>query len=273
MVEKNVSEELDDTQGTETEVEVEESDDSKPSEDPTYEVKVGGKVFKVPLSELQSGYQRQNDYTQKTMKLSEERKTWEGKVSQYEQALNAVKDFLSDPKKVAEWLKKQHGYPLGEGAPADVEQLIEAKVKSVTDLTTKQLAQLKAELAQEQSVNSLKSEVDVIVKGQISQFPELSAIKGVERLIREEVAEMEPSDMDEAKLLFAQVTKRRADELRQFITEQRKGEAVKKSQARRGIEPPGGSGVLPEPEEELNLNDPKLRERILAKIIESADEE
>jgi hypothetical protein len=44
------------------------------AEDPLVTVKIDGKEVEIPLSELKNGYQRQADYTRKTMEVSAERK-------------------------------------------------------------------------------------------------------------------------------------------------------------------------------------------------------
>lgn len=50
--------------------------------EPTVTVKIDGKNVEVPLSELKNGYQRQADYTRKTMEVSEQRKAAEAERAQ-----------------------------------------------------------------------------------------------------------------------------------------------------------------------------------------------
>ena len=50
--------------------------------EPTVTVKIDGKDVEVPLSELKNGYQRQADYTRKTMEVSEQRKAAEAAQAQ-----------------------------------------------------------------------------------------------------------------------------------------------------------------------------------------------
>jgi len=73
------------------EVEIEEEE---VEEEPVYRVKVDGEEVEVNLDELQSGYQRQSDYTKKSQALSEQRKQFEteqhaiqAERAQYAQAL------------------------------------------------------------------------------------------------------------------------------------------------------------------------------------------
>ena len=51
-------------------------------QEPIYTVKIDGTEIEVPASELVKGYQRQQDYTQKTMALAEERKALTQEVEQ-----------------------------------------------------------------------------------------------------------------------------------------------------------------------------------------------
>jgi hypothetical protein len=60
----------------EAEAEATESED----EDPTVTIKVDGKDVEVKLSELKNGYQRQADYTKKTMEVAEQRKAAEAEL-------------------------------------------------------------------------------------------------------------------------------------------------------------------------------------------------
>jgi hypothetical protein len=49
-------------------------DEAPPADDPIYKVKVNGEEIEVPLSELQKGYSRTEDYKAKTMALADERR-------------------------------------------------------------------------------------------------------------------------------------------------------------------------------------------------------
>jgi hypothetical protein len=73
----------------EEETETEDVDDSDSEEEPQEEtfftVKVDGEELEVNLEELQSGYQRQKDYTKKTQTLAEERKSLEASKAQSEE--------------------------------------------------------------------------------------------------------------------------------------------------------------------------------------------
>lgn len=60
-----------------------------PEAEPTVTVKIDGKDVELPLSELKNGYQRQADYTRKTMEAAEQRKAAEAERSQAHQERQA----------------------------------------------------------------------------------------------------------------------------------------------------------------------------------------
>lgn len=66
-----------------------EAEAQAPDAEPTVTVKIDGKDVEVPLSELKNGYQRQADYTRKTMEVSEQRKAAEAEKAQAHQERQA----------------------------------------------------------------------------------------------------------------------------------------------------------------------------------------
>lgn len=54
-------------------------------EEPMITVKIDGKDVEIPLSELKNGYQRQADYTRKTMETAEQRKAADAELSRAQQ--------------------------------------------------------------------------------------------------------------------------------------------------------------------------------------------
>lgn len=63
-------------------------------DDPLVTVKIDGKEVEVPLSELKNGYQRQADYTRKTMEVSAERKAAEAEAGKARQEREAYAQNL-----------------------------------------------------------------------------------------------------------------------------------------------------------------------------------
>ena len=65
----------------ETEAEAQDAPEATTEDDPTVTVKIDGKDVEVKLSELKNGYQRQADYTRKTMETAEQRKAAEAQIA------------------------------------------------------------------------------------------------------------------------------------------------------------------------------------------------
>lgn len=73
----------------------ESADDSEEADDPVVTVKIDGKDVEVKLSELKNGYQRQADYTRKTMEVSEQRKAAEAEATKARQERDAYAQNLN----------------------------------------------------------------------------------------------------------------------------------------------------------------------------------
>lgn len=78
---KILSEPEQEEQPAEQEEPAQEAEESA-GDDPLVTIKVDGKEIQVPLSEVKAGYQRQADYTRKTMEVSEQRKAAEAEIAQ-----------------------------------------------------------------------------------------------------------------------------------------------------------------------------------------------
>jgi hypothetical protein len=75
--------------------------ETRPEQPQMFTVKIDGKDVEVPLDELRNGYQRQQDYTRKTMEAAEQRKAAEAEATaarqerqQYAQNLQALSQQL-----------------------------------------------------------------------------------------------------------------------------------------------------------------------------------
>jgi len=69
----------------EVEAELDEEPGEQEEEPQTFTVKIDGKEVQVPLSELLNGYQRQSDYTKKTMEAAEQRKAADAETQKAQQ--------------------------------------------------------------------------------------------------------------------------------------------------------------------------------------------
>lgn len=222
--------------------------------DPLYEVKVGGKTFKVPLSELTSGYQRQSDYSRKTMALAERQREIERIQQEHQQFVSEreqLRQFLSDPLALNEYLKQLNGAPQGADQPvtaAQLQQFYARQAAMQQHAMEQRMAAMTNELEIRQTAAQYNQEINTTIAGALQQFPQLKSVRRIEKILRDEVAEREPSTLEEAKQLFLQVAKEQADTLRSFAEDEKKRAATSKERLNAGIEPPGGRGMQPVPE-------------------------
>lgn len=77
--------------------------DSDPDAEPqTFTVKIDGKEVEVSLDELKNGYQRQSDYTKKTMEAADQRKTADAAI---QQATQERQQYASELQRMAHQLE------------------------------------------------------------------------------------------------------------------------------------------------------------------------
>jgi len=94
--------ETDATQATESEpIETEDTElaapseeDEQPDEQPRFTVKLAGKEIEVTLDELRNGYQRQQDYTAKTMAIAEREKELAARTQKYDGYLSQSETLI-----------------------------------------------------------------------------------------------------------------------------------------------------------------------------------
>jgi len=94
------------------------SEDEQVKKPELHTVKVDGKEIQVPLEELVKGYQREADYTRKTMSLAEQRKAAEaefeavrGEREQYRQTLGTLQQQIQQTEPKIDWAKLQEENP------------------------------------------------------------------------------------------------------------------------------------------------------------------
>lgn len=95
--------ELDEGEPEYSDDDTEYDDTGEPEEPSKYRVKVSGEEAEVTLDELQSGYQREQDYRQKTMALAEQRKEVEAKEAAIATKLQELESFIEAQDKAIDW--------------------------------------------------------------------------------------------------------------------------------------------------------------------------
>ncbi len=249
---------------------------TQPADD-LFDVTVQGKTWKVPRSELVSGYQRQRDYTQKTMELANLRKGYDEERQKQEAQISELRTWLQNPQNVYQYYQTLAQQGQGQGQPqagspqtpeqiqqywqsqaAHHEQTIQTRLEAAThELETRQLA------------SQYKTDIDTAIHTLQTTYPELQAydFKDLSGVLRSDVASHAPASLEEAKSLLAQAAQARAERLRTHFQTQQKQAVTQTQKLRRGIEPPGGSVVPPSNQPAFKMGDPRLKEQIIADIM------
>jgi hypothetical protein len=227
------------------------SQPSTPSQvaDSLYEVKVGNRTLRVPLSELTNGYSRHQDYTQKTMALAEERRQIQ---AQMEQERTQLRSFLSDRQNVQQLLDylatQQGNAPTQPGQPTQglTPQQLQAALAAERARSAQDRQSLMEELEMKQTEAGYRRDLDGHIATLLSTHPELKSIRGIDRILKSAAAEQDPATIDDAKALMTQVAAEQVDAIKAHFTEAQKQIAIQKTQlTARGTEPPGGAAPMP----------------------------
>jgi hypothetical protein len=120
------------------------------NDDPDVTVKIDGKDVTVKLSELKNGYQRQADYTRKTMEVAEQRKAAEAEAAKARQERERTAGELQ---KIAHQLEGA----LNEQSKIDWEQLLQTdpvEYLRQQHLAQQRQAQLQQVAAEQQRLNA-----------------------------------------------------------------------------------------------------------------------
>lgn len=238
--------------------------DAAPQAEQEFEVKIDGQVQRVPLSELTRGYSRHADYTRKTTELANKEREWQGKLQQYESAMGEIAGFLDSREQLEAYIQKRFaqqqaaaGVPPQQQQYLTPEQLQKAMAK-MEQQQTERLTALQTEIAVNQMSQQMGQKIDAKLSTLKQQHPNVFFRPGMERLIREEVMQLGPRSIEDALAAFEQVVTGYARDL------------AKTTGAPKvpGIEPPGGTAVLPPGQEEFSdVRDPRLREQVMQDIL------
>ena len=246
-------------------------------DDDLIEVVVDGKPVQMAWKDARGGFMRNADYTRKTQeaaRLRTEAESLQEQVSQAKQTLQQreaqINEVLGNPEKVAAWYqmllanRQQAGQPPAQaqaGAQADLAQLQEQILAQTQERIEKATEELEVRQLAANYVQELSKATDALK----DEYPQLKAVRGIDRILREEVQQMKPSSIQEAKTMLTAAAKAQAEELDSHFTERQKKAAAGKTQAT-GIEPPGGKGVLPAPKKYKGPDDPAFEQDLTQQI-------
>lgn len=272
------------------------TEQAAPSE-PSIEVELpDGRKRVLTAKEVRDGILMQSDYTKKTTEVAEMRKAAEKVFSAYQQLQSeyetyqqereALAEFLQDPDKVTQFVAKKYG---AEGvkallnhlqpqdqqqnqgvSPQQAERLVEQKLRAMQQGFTQSQSELEQNFQKRLEMLEAKREVETysaqiapIIATTLENFPVLKDDPYAETLLRFEVAEAikanpEITTVKQAEKLFGEFAKRRADMLTRRFVDANKQAIIGKEKLKNGIEPPGGSGVVPQPKTYIKAGTNKM---------------
>ncbi len=114
--------------------------------------------------------------------------------------------------------------------------------------TQEQIQAAKAEIETSHQAQAYAQEVNATLSDIFTTNPVLKAVDGMEDLLRFKVYQADPATVEEAKDLFIRFAQEQVGKLNAQFTELNKGrQEAKQKLVSGGIEPPGGSGIVPQP--------------------------
>ena len=249
----------------------------QPQAEPVVEIEFPDGKRALTPKEIRDGYLRQQDYTRKTQEIAEMRKQAEQVYRAYQQMAQEreeLQQFFSEEENVLKLVAQQYGpqamqrlmtmlsgqqqqQQISPDSPATVEQAQRIAANQAQQMQ-RQLQDLQARLEQsqeqklaqlryEQETTEYKKVIDPVVQNLFEENPILSAVDGMEEMIRFKVYQKNPQTVNEALEAFRSVAKEQVEKLNQKFNDLNKQSIVKKQKLlSQRIEPPGGAPPAPE---------------------------
>lgn len=231
-------------------------------------------VGQVGRDELIKGYLRTQDYTRKTMAVSQQQREFDMLRRQgeaMEAALLQARNLLTNRGQLQEYLKQMPG-----GEPeipadqilttADARALMQRQIGESQLTFEKRLQQSEERIITQAYQSQYESAINNTLRTIGDRHPELRSIPGMEVLLRQAVGSQRPGSLDDALALFEQAG--------QFYASRLKGAVAKSvvgspnNPLRRGIEPPAGGTPAPDQDGDGfdGVKDPALRNLVLKDV-------
>jgi hypothetical protein len=229
-------------------------------------VKIDGKTERVPLREALSGYSRTADYTRKTQELATQRQQVEQMVTSYMQEREQLAQFLNNKELVAEYARRAFGLEMPVApqphaqAPnpgdiptvAEVQQMLQSNVAEVRNWAANYIAQVTAEAETRTQAAQITGVIQDTM-GTLLQDPLLQSIPKADVLIRRMAQEQNPANVEELRVaLRSSADELKASIQRQIDEAQKRAVVGREKLVNKGIEPPGGQPLTPQPKTYVN---------------------
>jgi len=239
--------------------------------EPLYDVTVNGRTFKVPLSELRSGYSRQSDYTQKTMALSEKERQWSDYIQKLETAYGQLQKNWNDPRVQA------YVQSLSVQARPDEPLTLEQQQRLLAQERQAQeqgLTQKFNEFTEQAQIQVLATQYNADLDNTLTrvleapQYELLKDIPGIKTVLWQAMTERQPGSIQEAKQFLVEAAQNVHQSLTARFQEKQKRDAALAAQKLSGIERPGGAQPPAVPQQPgWKLGDKDLRSAAIADVM------
>jgi hypothetical protein len=231
-------------------------------------------VGKVNRDELIKGYLRTQDYTRKTMAISQQQREYDMVKRQgeaMEAALIQARNLLTNRQQLQEYLKQMPGaepeIPADQiMTAADAQALMRRQIGESQQNFEKRLQQAEERIITQAYQSQYESAINNTLRTIGDRYPELRTIPGMEVLLRQAVGSQQPGDLDQALALFEQAAQFYSGRLKGAVAKQVMGSP--NNPLRRGIEPPAVGTPAPEDNGDnySGVKDPMLRNLVLKDV-------
>lgn len=259
------------------------------------------------LGEMRNGYLRQSDYTRKTQEAAKLRQQASDYVQQaqaemqkqWQTAQGQLQSWLQDPSNLFTLTEQLTGLPVGQIlqqfqqhqqqikqaeqqqfiTQGQAQQLTQQELQRMQQQiaqaqqqlqgwTQEQIAQATNELQVRQEAASHSQKINAVLSDIFEEYPALKAVGDMEDMLRFRVIQRQPETLDDAIAAFREEAKAQAEKLDAYWTESTKQRLTNKEKLANGIEPPGGTGVTPAPQQ-FKMGDKSLTQAVEAYLQQS----
>lgn len=246
------------------------------SDDALVTYKVGKEEFTRPWQEiLKTQVLLPGDYTRKTQAHAQQVSAWEAQKQseaadsqRWQQERQQVIAALSDPQKVgALYLAALSKAKESGQSPAQAQQTAQAAVDPTQILSQidERLNQKFNEYQTNVASQQIASDMDQFVSNLKKDSP-LADLPGVDDYLYSQVHQMQPKDPAQAKEYLKIVFEDYNSKFSAKLVDAQKATAINQGKLNNGIEPPGGSNVLPQAKQYTGPRDPQRSADMLAYI-------
>jgi|TARA_R110000824_G_scaffold173707_1_gene351855 hypothetical protein len=225
------------------------------TDDQLVDYRVNGEVKQAPWKDVRDGFQRQQDYTQKTQAIATRNRELEGVASQLQAREQAFVKLLDDPKQLIDLAQARMG-PSQQPPPnpdevatyGHVENTVQARLNELDQRVDQRIQATTQREEASRQYQRLEDQSNRIFSTLKDAHPVLSKIPNAEIAIRQMAAETQPQTIDAMVSAMKDAGAKLAGDLGSHYKEQAKVDAVNATKVtNQSIEPAGGSPVLPKP--------------------------